>query len=366
MSGFATDITITAFLLLLPYLFVMLRVYKGLTLATPFTGRSKSLMSVSVVIATHNPPDKMAKLIEDLEAQEYPTGLFEIIIADDSRGMWDKYVKPKADHSPTVSIISNRGRGKKEALQSAVEVAVGDVIITTDDDCRVGQRWLLTIISYMQHVNAGMIICPIIFKESNALLSRFQQLEFAALQGVTAGSALLGDPLMCNGAGIAFRKELYPRTLTVINPNLLSGDDTFLIHHLKKRGSIISWLESEEAIVETEPSQNLIQFWRQRSRWASKALHYTDLSTILTGMAVLTASVAAGTLLIAALFDPTYLPSALALLLLKSVPDMLIITNRIRFYKKARVINLFPVAQIIYPFYAVLSFIAGLFRKYKW
>ncbi len=366
MSGYATDINLILFLLLIPYLYVMMRVYKGLTLIKPVEPGAVPTLKLSVIIATNKGPSEMEGLLRDLSVQNYNHIDYEVIIADDSGGKWNTSTGPVEVPYPEVKIIPNPGKGKKSALLSAVIAAGGELVITTDDDCRVGPDWLLSIATFYKKNNPDMILCPVELTGKDNLFTRLQQLEFSSLQGVTAGSAAFGDPLMCNGAGLAFRREIYPDKIEHLSSSIPSGDDTFFLHWLKKKGAVISWLESEEAIVRTVAVQGLGAFFRQRSRWASKSVYYNDFSTIVTGAIVLLTSIITGALITGCFLYPEIIPATIVVLLVKSVPDILIIMNRLQFHNKTELLIWFPLVQIIYPFYAIVTFMMGLFHRREW
>jgi cellulose synthase/poly-beta-1,6-N-acetylglucosamine synthase-like glycosyltransferase len=366
MSGYAIDINLLLFLLLLPYLYVMMRVYRGLTLIRPVEPGHIRLPKLSVVIATNKPPEALDNILRDLSVQTYNHDDLEIIIADDSYGKWEHFIAEAVPLHPTVRVVPNPSMGKKSALAAAVAGARGDLIVTTDDDCRVSTAWLLSIASFYNLYRPDMIICPVELTGRETLFTKIQQLEFSSLQGVTAGSAALGDPIMCNGAALAFKREAYPLSGRALNESLPSGDDIFFLHYLKKRGAVIEWLESHDATVRTGAPATLGSLLRQRSRWASKSVYYNDTSTIITGLAVLVASVITGAMLVYSIFNTEFIPHAFGLLLLKSVPDILIVMNRLQFQGKTELLGWFPVVQILYPFYVVISFTAGLFRRSKW
>jgi cellulose synthase/poly-beta-1,6-N-acetylglucosamine synthase-like glycosyltransferase len=305
-------------------------------------------------------------ILRDLSVQNYSHDDFEIIIADDSKGKWELFIAEAIPLHPAVRVVTNPGTGKKSALAAAVAEARGDLIVTTDDDCRVGPAWLLSIASFYHIYRPDMIICPVELTGNDTLFTKMQQLEFSSLQGVTAGSAALGDPLMCNGAALAFKRDIYPLSGKALNESVPSGDDVFFLHYLKKKGAVIEWFESRDATVRTEAPSKLASLFRQRSRWASKSVYYSDASTIITGLAVLAASVLTGAMLVYSIFNPVFIPHAFALLLLKSVPDILIVMNRLQFQGRPELLAWFPVVQILYPFYVLITFAAGLFRRRRW
>jgi hypothetical protein len=54
------------------------------------------------------------------------------------------------------------------------------------------------------------------------------------------------------------------------------------------------------------------------------------------------------------------------MLLVKSLPDILIIMNRLQFHGRMELLRYFPPVQIVYPFYVIISVVAGLFRRKEW
>jgi cellulose synthase/poly-beta-1,6-N-acetylglucosamine synthase-like glycosyltransferase len=366
MSGSGIDTGFIPFIFLLPYLYYMARIYLGLTRITPTHPRRSSSVIVSVIIPTNKGPEAVCNLPDDLKKQNYSHDAFEVIIADDSNGEWHEDEPVQWAEVPGFRIVANPGHGKKKALDAAIEAARGELIITTDDDCRVGTDWILAIASHYNQYRPGMIICPVELSDDSSFFGQMQQLEFFSLQGVTAGSAKAGDPLMCNGAGLAFRRDLYPGAASLQGSSVSSGDDMFLLHFLKKKGVRIDWLESHSAVVTTEAARGAVRFLRQRSRWASKAMFYTDRSTIFTGIAVMLALLTIGTCLVLSLVDPKWIKTAFILLLVKSVPDYLIIMNRLQFHSRTGIMGYFPIVQLLYPFYAITSLVTGMFRKTKW
>ena len=181
--------------------------------------------------------------------------------------------------------INNKGRGKKQALRTGILISKGNLIITTDADCRMGKNWIRTIAAFYEMNKPDMIICPVKLESVPGFFGRLQELEFLSLQGITAGCALSGNATMCNGANLAFTREVYLNHSDNLHDEINSGDDIFLLHSLKKENeSKILWLESPDAMVTTKSSSTFGSFLKQRSRWISKGKAYKDRYTILLGI----------------------------------------------------------------------------------
>src|SRR5690606_14347338 len=107
---------------------------------------------VSVIIAARNEADKIAKTINDVLAQTYPKNIFELIIIDDHST--DSTAEIVKSYNGVKLIQLNEDKAlnsyKKMAIQTAIGQAKGDLIITTDADCRMGAKWLAAIVDYYE------------------------------------------------------------------------------------------------------------------------------------------------------------------------------------------------------------------------
>lgn len=344
-------------ILILPYFFLLLKLSRSLSRIKPFNVSSDAVTFVSVVIACRNEEKNITLLLQDLAVQNYPDSQFEVIIVND--GSSDKSVEAASSFSGITNllILDNKGKGKKQALRTGILAGKGNLIITTDADCRMGKNWIRTIVVFYELKSADLIISPVVLKALPGFPGSFQELEFISLQGITAGSALSGDPVMCNGANLAFKREIYLRHISNLHDEIASGDDIFLLHSLKtEKFSKILWLESNDAIITTESSTSLMSFLKQRSRWISKGKTYRDKSTILLGIVTFAAIILQISYLVACFISPSLLWIFLLILILKSIPDFLILWNTTGRYGKRKLMWWFLPIQLLYPLY-VLSVI---------
>lgn len=109
---------------------------------------------VSIIVCTHNRPDKLVRCLKALEMLDY-TG-FEVIVVD-SAPEDDTIQKLINSMFPDVYYIKEDAAGLSKARNRALEVAIGDIIAFTDDDALVDRNWLLEI---MRGFRAGEdVIC---------------------------------------------------------------------------------------------------------------------------------------------------------------------------------------------------------------
>lgn len=342
-------------ILILPYIIFLLNYYIKLSRSEPFKKTVVPAVFVSVIVSCRNEERSISSLLHSLSLQNYPPELFEIIVVNDNST--DKTFEIAANHTgiQKIRVVNNQYNGKKSAIRTGISISKGELIITTDADCQMGDNWISVIAAFYQQNNPDMIICPVKLERESGFFRSFQELEFLSLQGVTAGSALTGKPIMCNGANLAFPKEMYLRHSNNIHDEIRSGDDIFLLHSLKsERNSKICWIESPEAIVTTEASDTIGSFLQQRKRWISKGTSYTDRDTIIAGISTFLIVILQLGYLIGGLFNPTLLWGFILIFFLKSIPDFLIIRNTSERYGKRDIMRWFLPSQIIYPFYVML------------
>jgi cellulose synthase/poly-beta-1,6-N-acetylglucosamine synthase-like glycosyltransferase len=343
-----------AAILSLPYFFILLYIFRNLLKAVPFENDSNPDIFISVVIACRNEEKALPNLLDCLAHQKYSQANFEVIIIDDHSSDTTAALASGFNRIQNLTIIPNKGSGKKEALRTGINTARGELIVTTDADCTTGKEWLKTIGAFYQSDKPDMIISPVMLEEKSGFFGRFQELEFLSLQAITAGTAEAGNPTMCNGANLAFTKTAYTENVNQLRFDIATGDDVFLLHSMKKRKSSIRLLFSENALVRTRQAENLSSFLKQRKRWASKATAYRDIFSIVLGIVTFATILIQILLLSGSFFDVALLQSFLIFFIMKSIPDFLILMQITKRYGRRNLMWSFLPSQFIYPFYVLI------------
>lgn len=325
---------------------------------------------ISVIIAMRNEAKNIGFLIQDLSKQNYPKELFEIILIDDfseDNSIKIAEINKQKFSLSNLQIIKNEGKGKKAAIKKGIELLKGDLIVTTDADCRVSKNWLITIAHFYEKEKSDMIIAPVKLTSNNQIFTKLQSLEFTSLIASGAGAANLQIPIMCNGANLIYTKKIIEKLgENSMKNEYASGDDVFLMHSIKQAKGKISFLKSKKATVSTNAQNSLLNFWQQRKRWASKSKGYNDFHTKLIGIIVLLINSLMASLLFASFFDFYFFKLWLITYLSKTICDFPILYNACKFFNQKKLIIYIPILQIIYPFYVFSTGIAGLLSSYNW
>jgi cellulose synthase/poly-beta-1,6-N-acetylglucosamine synthase-like glycosyltransferase len=238
---------------------------------------------VSVIVPFRNEAGNIVKSCRCFKNLEYPRELFEVIYVNDSSEDDGKAkLTAEVEAAKNIKIIDvpknrlTRGH-KKNAVALGIENSKGEIIVTTDADCEFGPGWLCSLLNSMD-AETGFVSGPVKFKPDGSLFAKIQELEFAGL--VLAGAGLIGSgkPVICNGANIAYRRNLFYRVNGFDgNMNLSSGDDELLMQKIAAEGKYkIRFCANEDSLVTTNANLTLGGFIRQRRRWASKSPFYKD------------------------------------------------------------------------------------------
>lgn len=342
---------------------------------------NNSLLSISVIIPVRNEAQNIISLLKDLEKQSYAKDKFEVIVADDDST--DNTLALLKEYQKVTSIRllinplppkENNASPKKRAINSSIQLASGDLIVTTDGDCRVGEHWLATIAQFQAEKGAYLVSSPVTFiNDANSftksLWQKIQTIEFSSLIGTGACAMLVNKPNMCNGANLAYMKWVFHEVGGFAgNENLASGDDEFLMHKIAAQyPDKVYFLKSQQAIVETQAHESLKSFYYQRKRWASKWRHYNNPITTALAVFIFLANFSLILTVILHLFSKISFENLLIIFAIKFSAELLFLMLVLSFLRKKSLIWLIPFVQIIYPFYVTFfGLVAQGKNEYVW
>lgn len=355
------------------YVFVVFTFIRGWNKLSYYQPQKTALKTkVSILVAARNEAEIIRKTLDDLCAQSYDKALTEIIFIDDHST--DNTAEIIASYaSKGVKLIRlNEDRAlnsyKKKAIQTAIGQSTGDLIITTDADCRMGKDWLKTIISYYEEKDYKMISSPVAYFEEKTFFERAQALEFLYLIGLGASTIGNKKPSTCNGANLAYEKAAFYEVGGFKGiDDLASGDDELLLHKMAARyDNHIGFLKNEDAVVYTHAKPTLGEFIQQRKRWASKSTRYKNKAIIVLGVAIWLFNVSILLNIGIGLFDGFYFGLAVTQLLIKIFLEFIFLYQVTGFAKRRELLVLLPILNIMHIVYLVYIGVAGNSGKYNW
>ncbi|MFN3404098.1 MAG: glycosyltransferase [Cytophagaceae bacterium] len=334
------------------------------------------LLRITVIIPCRNEAGNIIHLLTDLENQDLEKEFFEVIVVDDQSSdntlqLCHEFQKKTTLKLKLLKIEAGKDlwiSGKKYALNYAINHAEGEIIVTTDGDCRALKSWLFSILHIFSSTDAIAVSGPVTFHNENSLFEKMQTMEFASLVGSGAATIGLGFPTMCNGANLAFRKQAFLEVNGYKGvENIPSGDDEFLFHKLHKRyPGKLYFLKDKRAIISTYAKSSFRQFVSQRKRWGSKWKSYQYTAIRLLALHVFTINFL---LILSFLLSVINLyPKQVFLLFFlgKLFFEFVFLINIIRFLGKRFNPLVFLLTSLFYPFYVCFIAIVSLTGKFEW
>ncbi len=325
--------------------------------------------NVSVVIAARNESKNLSRLLDDLASQDYPKDKLEIIVTDDRST--DKTWKIITDYMNEylnfkgiqITEKSNDMTPKKHALSKAVSTARGDIILSTDGDCRVPPTWVSSMVGNLGS-STGIVAGFSTVKAENRLFHLFQRVDFLSLMSANAGAMGMGFAWAGSGQNLAYKKS-YFNQIDGFRPvaHQISGDDIYLIQSISKIGGG-TFNPDPAGAVTTLPIDSFSQFINQRIRWASNApgQHHSQIWFLVFLLSAFILNVSLLLHVVLGFFTLTFL----CMWLLKIFTDGVVVYLGSRIFKTPVFFTIFflwSLAQIVYvPALGLL----GISGRFSW
>jgi cellulose synthase/poly-beta-1,6-N-acetylglucosamine synthase-like glycosyltransferase len=355
------------------YLVIVIYLIRGWALLKrpkPYTGTYKT--KVTILIAARDEEENIRATINDLLAQDYPRELTEIIIVDDhSTDNTAAIISSYADRGVTLMQLNEAhalNSYKKKAIAEAIRLSTGDLMVATDADCRMGPKWLSSIVGHFENEELYMISSPVTYFEEQSLFERMQTLEFSFLIGI--GAAFIGNnrASTCNGANLAYRKDIFYEVGGFAGiDDLASGDDELLLQKVAaKFPGRIGFLKNREAIVYTHAKPNLESFLNQRRRWASKSTKYKDKKIIALAVSMWFFNVLLLVNALLGFYNIYFFQLFLIQIGLKYLFEIVFLLPVLGFLKRTGLIFLISIVAPVHVIYLIYIGIKGNAGKYSW
>ena len=354
-------------IILILYVFLIIRYAFGWSKLKSLSLENFS-QKVSVIIALRNEENEIARLLTNLQSQIYPTDKLEFILVNDHStdntfALLEKY------NLANLQILNmpEGESGKKNAISRAVSIASGDIILASDADCSFSPNWVRTMCSYFVNDDVKLVSGPVAFNKQNGVFQNLQTLEFASLIGSSAGAIGIKNAILCNGANMAYRKDVFLEVNSFKKESTVSGDDVFLLHSIKEKHlNSISFAKDKNAIVNTDSTQTFSDFINQRKRWTAKSSSYKDISSIYVSYLVLFTNLSFIFLFVMLFFDGFFFQLFAFFYLVKFIVELFLLYPTLKFLNRTDLIKWILPFELFYSFYIILIIILSFTKKFEW
>jgi len=159
---------------------------------------------VSVAVCTLNRKNLLRRCLNGLFNLNYPKSKYDIIVIDG--GSTDGTVNMLKNEFPNVKIYLEKRVGVSHARNKALELANGDFIAFTDDDCVVTKDWLYYLVTSFSSPRIGAVGGPVRFLYHEKIPCKL--LVKAALGGYDLGEKEMFVRFLIT-ANIVIRREIF-------------------------------------------------------------------------------------------------------------------------------------------------------------
>nr|MCR5532653.1 glycosyltransferase [Paludibacteraceae bacterium] len=169
---------------------------------------------------------------------------------------------PTMTHITPIRGVNDDNLGKKHALSKLIHAATSEYVWLHDDDVVLPKAC-----GKSEILEGDLIVLPLRMESLNdkpSLLEKLQIAEYAAIQELTMSTAKRGKAVMCSGANLIVRREVWLACEKDLHPEIPSGDDMFLLEAVKRRGYKIGVLDEPAYTAIVRPLTSWRAFFRQR------------------------------------------------------------------------------------------------------
>lgn len=288
------------------------------TTSTSGPERAGTWPSVSVIIPAHDEERRIPQTLASLGAIDYPGSIEFVLIDDRSTDATGELLAAAAASDPrykvvTVSLPSRRYAPKVNAVMHGIAASSGEVIVTSDADCRYSAGWVSALVEHLE--DDVVMVCGYVEtlppRGARGSLAWWRWIEAAdwfSLMLVSRSMLRFGKVYASSANNQAYRRSaLLAAGGFGASARAPSGDEDLLAQRLGRlAGGRVVFAESEAARVTTASAGSFVAFLRQRSRWVARyrhSVHYRP--AFLAGLSVLGfESIALCLLLLALPFAP--------------------------------------------------------------
>jgi cellulose synthase/poly-beta-1,6-N-acetylglucosamine synthase-like glycosyltransferase/peptidoglycan/xylan/chitin deacetylase (PgdA/CDA1 family)/spore germination protein YaaH len=218
---------------------------------------------VSVVIPAHNEEAAIEATVRSVLASGYAP--LEVVVVNDGSADATKEILERCFSSDArVRLHHQVNRGKPAALNQALAMATGEIIVTIDADTRVHPAAIARLVRHFADPTIGAVAGNVKVGNRTAWITRWQALEYITSQNMEKRAFdLLNCITVVPGALGAWRAEAIRGAGGFVADTL--AEDTDLTFSIRRRGWRISYEADAKSYTDAPETPGALV--RQRFRW---------------------------------------------------------------------------------------------------
>ena len=223
--------------------------------------------TVTIAIPAYNEASTITKSIKSIINLNYPKDKLEIIVINDySKDKTKEVVEKiiKENNQLCIKLINKKNnQGKAYALNSALDIASGEIFGCLDSDSYADKNSLRLLIPHLFNPKTAAVISSIKVINQKSLLGKVQRMEYFM---VTLTRKLMSviDTLYTTPGVLSIYKTKILKKLGGFDTNCLTEDFEIA---MRLRHNHYNVKMEPESITYTKVPEDPKLFWRQRIRW---------------------------------------------------------------------------------------------------
>ncbi len=333
--------------------------------------KNHKLHKFSIIIAARNEEQHLRGLLDILLNQSYPKELYQIVLANDrsidrtyeiAREFQQKYSNLKivqvTEENPLLV-------GKKGALTAAIKDSDYEILAFTDADTVPTRYWLEEVNAHFTD-DTDFVTGYTYITAKNRFFGLLKNLERSAMFAVIAGSFGWNWGISTGATNQAYRRKAFD----AVNGfegigHIRSGDDDLMLHKMHKVLGKKRFMFSERSFIDSAGMDTVKQQIHQETRRGSKWKYYPFEIKLLT-LFIFVFYFLFSLAFVLLLCNQIDLNKIIILMLLKVVPEFLIVSTFLVKINKLYLLYMFPLVELIYIPYYVFFGLKGTFGRYRW
>jgi cellulose synthase/poly-beta-1,6-N-acetylglucosamine synthase-like glycosyltransferase/peptidoglycan/xylan/chitin deacetylase (PgdA/CDA1 family)/spore germination protein YaaH len=219
---------------------------------------------VTVIIPAFNEERVIEASVRGILASDYEH--MEVIVADDgSKDRTSAIVEQAFGHDPRVRVLTLVNGGKARALNRALALAKGEIIVALDADTQFETQTIARLVRWFGQKRIGAVAGNAKVGNRVNLVTRWQAVEYVTAQNIERRALTAFDAIMVvPGAVGAWRLS----ALQAVGgfPEDTLAEDQDLTIAIQRAGWKVGY--DEDAVAWTEAPETLRALGKQRFRWA--------------------------------------------------------------------------------------------------
>jgi cellulose synthase/poly-beta-1,6-N-acetylglucosamine synthase-like glycosyltransferase/peptidoglycan/xylan/chitin deacetylase (PgdA/CDA1 family)/spore germination protein YaaH len=219
---------------------------------------------VSVIIPAYNEEQVIEASVARILDSDYPH--IEVIVADDgSKDRTSRIIAEAFGNHPKVTLLNLANGGKAAALNRALAIARGEVIVALDADTQFEHETIPRLVRWFTDDRIGAVAGNAKVGNRVNLVSRWQAVEYVTAQNIERRALARFDAIMVvPGAVGAWRRKALDDVGGYPEDTLAEDQDLTIA--IQRHGWRVAY--DEDAVAWTEAPETFKALSRQRFRWS--------------------------------------------------------------------------------------------------